>query len=91
MWGFWDGRHWCQNAPLFERDWTPKPALATYRDLVFDEWWSEAEAVTDAEGRITLRVFKGDHRVTIHAGDEPVEAAVAIRAPTATQTISIRP
>ncbi|MBD3240751.1 MAG: hypothetical protein GF331_09220, partial [Chitinivibrionales bacterium] len=34
VWGFWDGKHWADNAPFFREDWTPKPALDVYRRLV---------------------------------------------------------
>jgi len=70
MWGFWDGRHWKNQAPLFARDWTPKPALEVYRDLVFEEWTSEAILTTDAEGKATAELFQGSYDVTIRAGEE---------------------
>lgn len=55
MWGFWDGRHWRDNAPLYRRDWTPKPALDVWERLVWDEWRTpDRTLATDAEGRLRL-------------------------------------
>lgn len=90
MWGFWDGKHWGKNAPLFNRDWSPKPALQIYRDLVFGEWWSRETATTDAQGRVTLRVFKGEHRVTLRLGDEAQVVTVALHGPAAEQHLRVK-
>ena len=38
MWGFWDKYHWLKNAPLYGEDWTPKPGLKVWEDLVLGEW-----------------------------------------------------
>ena len=63
MWGFWDGAHWRGNAPLYHADWSPKPALATFNQLVFNEWWTDTVLTTDALGQVDLRAFKGDYRI----------------------------
>ena len=63
MWGFWDGAHWKGNAPLYYEDWTPKPAHATFVDLLFDQWWTDTTLMTDAQGSLDLRGFKGDYRI----------------------------
>lgn len=70
MWGFWDGNHWKDEAPLFNEDWSPKPALEIYRRLVLDEWTSHATVTTDGEGRATTSLFHGDYDVTIRAGEQ---------------------
>jgi len=74
MWGFWDGLHWTDNAPLFREDWSPKPALAIYRELVFGRWWtSQKTLTTDEEGRAAFRGFYGDYRATAeHEGESTV-------------------
>ncbi|BDC52165.1 hypothetical protein F183_A44800 [Bryobacterales bacterium F-183] len=74
MWGFWDGAHWLANqgAGLFRRDWTSRPMLDTYERLVFRDWWTRAEGVTDDDGAYQIRAFRGKHRVTISIeGQEP--------------------
>ena len=90
MWGFWDGRHWGKNAPLYHQDWSPKPGLAIYRDLVFGQWWSEENATSDDQGRVSLRVFKGTHHVTVTVGEETYESEVAITGSDATQVLYLR-
>jgi endo-1,4-beta-xylanase len=65
MWGFWEGRHWLPKAALYRRDWTPKPNALVWENLVFNEWWTNEELSTGAEGRVNLRGFKGDYRVTV--------------------------
>ena len=65
MWGFWDGAHWKNDAPLFRQDWSLKPSGQAFFDLVFDTWWTDAELVTDDEGYIELRGFHGDYDVEI--------------------------
>lgn len=70
MWGFWDGAHWKNNAPLFYEDWSLKPAGQTFIDLVFDEWWTEVDGLTDNAGNFSLCGFKGTYQVTIDCGEE---------------------
>jgi len=68
MWGFWDSAHWLGNAPLYNADWTPKATHTAFTNLLFDEWWTEETATTDANGNLSIRGFKGDYiiRATIN-------------------------
>ncbi len=69
MWGFWDGAHWHQNAPIYRQDWSLKPSGKIWKQLVFKEWWTEAQGKTDRQGRYRVRGFKGDYEVTVrHRG-----------------------
>lgn len=65
MWGFWDGAHWGGNAPLFKKDWTPKPALQVWEDLVLKQWRTNANGMTSQDGAYNLRAFKGDYEVIV--------------------------
>jgi GH35 family endo-1,4-beta-xylanase len=66
MWGFWGGAHWYQDAgAMFRRDWSEKPNLKAYTDLVLGEWWTRTNATTQADGIAPVRVLQGRHRVTI--------------------------
>jgi hypothetical protein len=76
MWGFWDGAHWLDNAPLFRQDWTPKPALDTFINLVYNDWWTEESTVTDASGMAGIRGFKGTYRITVTAGEVSVDTTI---------------
>ncbi len=65
MWGFWDSVHWKKNAPLFHQDFSPKPALKYYKDLVFGKWWTKATGKTDAKGVYQVRGFQGDYELSV--------------------------
>ena len=65
MWGFWDGAHWKDDAPLFREDWSLKPSGQAFFDLVFDAWWTDEEVVTDNEGYVNIRGFMGAYDVLV--------------------------
>ena len=79
MWGFWDGAHWHGNAPMYEQDWTLKPAGQTFIDLVFNEWWTEGSGQTDANGEYKIRGFKGTYEVTIDCGTEVLVDTIELK------------
>ena len=65
MWGFWDGAHWFDNAPMYDEDWSLKPAGEAFLDLVFDEWWTEENGTSDQDGMFNLRGFKGQYEISV--------------------------
>ncbi|MEO0532161.1 MAG: endo-1,4-beta-xylanase [Planctomycetota bacterium] len=66
MWGFWAGRHWRgENGALYRQDWSEKPSLVAYQDLVFDEWWTDEAGTSDAGGLFDTRAFDGTYDVTV--------------------------
>jgi hypothetical protein len=67
MWGFWEGRHWLPNAALFRRDWTIKPNGQAYQDLVFKQWWTNADGKSDNRGAYRTRGFLGDYDISVTA------------------------
>ena len=64
MWGFWEGANWIPVSSLYRRDWSPTPAAAAYRDLIYKQWWTSWRGQTDAQGHCEVRAFFGKHRVT---------------------------
>ena len=74
MWGFWDGAHWMGHAPMFNLDWSIKPAGQQFIDLVFDDWWTDESTVTNAQGLTTTRGFKGDYIITVSHNNQTVAA-----------------
>jgi len=69
MWGFWDGNHWKNNAPMFDINWNLKPSGEAFNNLVFNEWWTDETSTTDNEGISSFRPFKGQHKIYIeHEG-----------------------
>ncbi len=65
-WGLTDEGAWLgAPAGLLRRDGSAKPAFDALLGLVKDEWWVHpTELRTDAEGRVTVRGFAGDYRIS---------------------------
>lgn len=63
MWGFWQGAHWRPKAALWKRDWTPTPAAKTYRDLVFNKWWTTETGKADEKGTYRTKAFYGKYTI----------------------------
>jgi GH35 family endo-1,4-beta-xylanase len=68
MWGFWDGSHWKNNAPLYRRDWSLKPSGEAFRKLALETWRTNAAGKTGADGKWVQRGFLGDYEVEVVAG-----------------------
>jgi endo-1,4-beta-xylanase len=64
IWGFWENRHWKPTAAMFRKDWSERPAVQVWRDLVKKEWWTNAELLTDAKGEAPLDAFYGWYEVS---------------------------
>jgi len=69
MWGFWDGAHWKESAPMFNLDWSLKPSGQAFIDLVFNEWWTERFEITPENGVIETDGFKGKYVIKINCDD----------------------
>lgn len=69
MWGFWDGAHWKEDAPLFYKDWTLKPAGKAWVDLVQNQWWTKEQGRVDDKGNYSTKGFLGFYKITVKAGD----------------------
>lgn len=68
MWGFWEAAHWKPDAAMFKKDWTAKPNLAVWRDLVLNKWRTSINATTKADGAINERGHFGKYEITITKG-----------------------
>jgi hypothetical protein len=69
-WGLTDEGAWL-GAPsgLIRADGTAKPSYTALRDLVRGEWWHAPRALRpETDGRVRVRGFAGDYRVTTAAG-----------------------
>ncbi len=65
QWGFWEGAHWRPDAAMYDLNWNLKQNGQQYKDLVFDEWWTDVDKVTDLLGEAIERGFKGDYEITV--------------------------
>jgi GH35 family endo-1,4-beta-xylanase len=66
FWNFWDVDTW-QNkgSNLYNEDWSRTLPGDTYVDLVFNEWWTNEDLTTNAEGKATTRGFKGTYDISV--------------------------
>ena len=64
MWGFWEGANWIKASSLYNLDWSPKPALKTYQDLIFKEWHTSATVILDENGEALVPAFYGDYKIS---------------------------
>ena len=69
-WDLSDQGAW-MNVPagLLRRDMTAKPAYEALRKLVRETWATHETLKTDAEGKASLRAFRGEYNVTVTLSD----------------------
>ncbi|MFB6162588.1 MAG: endo-1,4-beta-xylanase [Halococcoides sp.] len=89
IWGFWDGRHWENEAPLFYEDWSKKPAFDVWDNLVFNEWWTDESGTADGSGVYTTSAYLGSHEVTAFADGTSNTTTVDITDPDGTTTVTV--
>ena len=78
VWGLIDTLHWRDDAPFYAAGWEAKPALDKYRDLVFDQWWTEESGATDASGAYAIRGFKGEYSVGVSYEDQAIQTTTSL-------------
>jgi len=88
-WGFWDGAHYQDNAPMFRLDWSVKPAGQAFFDLVYNEWWTEETVTTDANGVAVVRGFKGEYEIEVAGDKQEVDLVDDLQVEIALSTSSV--
>ncbi|QLH78806.1 endo-1,4-beta-xylanase [Halosimplex rubrum] len=89
VWGLIDTMHWRDDAPFYAAGWEEKPALDRYRDLVFDQWWTEESGTTDDSGTVTLQGFKGEYAVDVSYEGTSASATTTLSEGGATVEVSL--
>ncbi|CCQ34233.1 endoglucanase protein [Halorhabdus tiamatea SARL4B] len=89
MWGFWDGDHWEDEAPLFYEDWSQKPAYDVWTGLVYDEWWTDDSGTTDGSGTYATTAFLGDHEITVSTDSAETTETVSVSDASGTTTVTV--
>ncbi|WP_135364598.1 endo-1,4-beta-xylanase [Halosimplex halophilum] len=89
MWGFWDGDHWKDEAPLFYDDWSRKPAYDVWTGLVYDEWWTDDSGTTDGSGAYATTAFLGEHEVTVSTDSGETTEPVSLSEASGTTTVTV--
>lgn len=78
MWGFWDGEHWLNDAPLFYKDWSLKPSGKVWSDLINKQWWTNVKGETGPDGHYQTRGFLGDYTVSIQSNGKTKTVSAAL-------------
>jgi endo-1,4-beta-xylanase len=78
MWGFWEGANWIPVSSLYNRDWSPTPAVEAYQNLLFKEWWTKASGNVGKDGTYKVNAFYGKYRVTVDGVSQEVDLNKAV-------------
>ncbi|MBC7888724.1 MAG: endo-1,4-beta-xylanase [Ferruginibacter sp.] len=73
MWGFWESAHWKPDAAMFKKDWTAKPNLAAWKELVLNRWRTNISETSKANGKVTARGHLGLYEITVSKGGAEVK------------------
>ncbi len=68
FWNFWAPDMWprtqpIREAPLWNADWSPRPAAETLIDLITRQWTTEGQGTVDSGGAMTFTGFFGTYVV----------------------------
>lgn len=91
MWGFWDGSQWKNNAPLYRRDWSLKPAGEAYLELLKQTWNTQAKLETDDQGTILVRGFLGKYDIDVAVAGKHYPAEVQLMQTGSTAVVTVKP
>ena len=72
MWGFWERANWIPVSSFYKTDWTPTPAVEAYQNLIFNEWWTREEGVSDKNGEYSSSAFYGKYKVTVNGESKEI-------------------
>ena len=65
LWGFWEGKINHAEAALFDIDFNPNLNGEEYLDLVFNQWWTEENGLSNLDGEVITRGFLGEYEITV--------------------------
>jgi endo-1,4-beta-xylanase len=77
IWGFWEGRDWIPQAALYDSNWNPKPNAAVWRDLIYNQWWTDVVGQTDPDGVYSVSGFLGDYDIEVNGVTYPAKLNTA--------------
>jgi GH35 family endo-1,4-beta-xylanase len=80
MWGFWEGAHWlaAQGGAMYHKDWTPRPSVAVYEELVLKKWRTNVTLRSNRLGMAKTRAYLGDLMVQATYGGRTSSATVTV-------------
>ena len=63
---------------MLRRDWSLKPNAEAYKDLVFKQWWTNADGKTGSQGTFATRGFLGDYDIEVKSGGKSKTVHVSL-------------
>jgi endo-1,4-beta-xylanase len=73
QWGFWEAEHWKSDSAMFRRDWSEKPNLRVWKDLVRGAWRTRFKASTPQSGTIIAKGHRGLYKAKVSYKGKSVE------------------
>ncbi|WP_181373280.1 endo-1,4-beta-xylanase [Massilia glaciei] len=90
QWGFWQGAIWKPDAAMFRRDWSAKPSLAPWKELVRGAWRTRNKGATGADGAYTSRGHHGQYEVSVSYKGKTVRKPVVLGGAGETLTLTVK-
>jgi endo-1,4-beta-xylanase len=87
LWGFHDGVGMKNRSFLYDKDWNLTPSGQVWKDLVYGRWWTQAQAVSAADGGAKVNGFLGQYKIT--ASDQGVQTVTNVELKPGGSTIKI--
>lgn len=78
MWGFYDPQHWRGISPMLSRQYSEKPPVQVWRELVMGEWKTDTGGTTDETGLCAMRGHRGDYDVTVRVGGQSAATTLKV-------------
>ena len=57
---------------MFKADWTQRPAVKVWRDLVKTKWWTREELTSGADGKVVTPGYFGWYDITVERDAIPL-------------------
>ncbi len=68
IWKFWEGKPDLKESVIFRSDWALNPSGQIYKDLVFNQWWTNEKGKTNTSGKYNTRGYLGEYEITASSG-----------------------
>ncbi len=76
---FWQSTREGDDVGLWRSDWSPTRVAEIYRQLIFNQWWTDYSGQADEHGVCRIRVFRGTHHVRVNGGS-PTDVTIPLDA-----------
>ncbi len=73
MWGFWAGSNWIPASSMYNRDWSITKTGEAYKNLIFNEWWTNTSGTAGRKGIYSVPAFFGKYRITVNGKSREID------------------